>query len=458
MELRPYQLDALKAIHKEFKKSNRQYVKMPTGSGKTITFLAYAREHYKRILVIVPSRELLRQVSDTASIKYESFEITRKGAGYSEKPTSEWIMNKDGTFSPSYHIHICIINSIRGSYLDYLTKIDFDLIIIDEAHHTQAKSYSRFIEIYSRIHPKTKFLGVTATPDRTDGKMLDEILYKCTFELNIEEMIHKKYLSDIEGYNIKTNIDITDIDDHNGDFSISQLYKKLCTDNRNNLIVETYKREFLDRKTLIFCINIEHSKEICRLLKKQNIASLHIDGTMKTNKRHEILSQFRDGTIKVLCNCQLLTEGFDEPSIDGIILGRPTRSKSLFTQMIGRGLRINPGKKNCKIVDIVDNHKTLAGFNSLLTECKFPEKPSFKNLKELREYVGEESLKITEFIITRVNLLNDKAIDSIQATDSTIEYLEENKITYFEPLTFEEGSFLVWENELKKRIKHGNNS
>ncbi len=443
LKLRSYQNDAIEAINKTFKNEFRQYVEMPTGSGKTITFLSYARKHHKNILIIVPSQQLLHQVVESALLLYEPWEISRKGAGYNEECA---------------FLHVCIINSIRGDYLDYLAKEKHDLIIIDEAHHSQSPSYQRLIKNKLNFHleKSMRFLGVTATPDRADGKLLDEILYKCSFKLNVKDLIKQKHLSDIEGYSVKTKIDLSEIDDRNGDFSLFQLYNKLCIESRNNMIVDLCCNDMKNRKTLIFCINIKHSKEINSLLQKKGIASAHIDGTKKNNSRESILDSFRKDEISVLTNCQLLTEGFDEPSIDGIILARPTRSIALFNQMIGRGLRNFPGKKNCKIIDVVDNHKSLAGFNNIICDVKYPGIQKFNSIEEIQKHISNEMFKISEFSLERSNLLFTNYLSEINPTQSMYEYLEDNNILHYSP-TFDEANFLIWMNELKKEYVNGYN-
>lgn len=444
MKLRNYQADAIKAIVKGFNCGNKQYIVMPTGSGKTITFLSYASKNHSKILIIVPSKELMRQVYETSLNFYHKSEISRKGDKFDEKISK---------------LHICIINSIQGKHLTDLLRAGFDLIIIDECHHSQSKSYKKLLKGLSDLYEYSdyKVLGVTATPNRRDGKLLEEILHTCTFKLSIESMIESGNLSDIEGFNVKTKIDLKDIDDHNGDFSLLQLYNKLCTESRNNLIIDIYKKEMIERKTIIFCINIKHSKIITQLLKSCGISAAHIDGTMNAIERNAILTSFRNGEISVICNCQLLTEGFDEPSIDGIILARPTKSSSLFIQMIGRGLRLFPGKKNCKIIDIVDNHKKLAGFNSLLSELNSHESgiseiEKFGSFKEVKEHFLQERLKVIEFSIEKIKIFERSGIYEFNATESMIDYLQNNNITYFEPLSFDEASFLIWFDKLKKEI------
>lgn len=446
VSLREYQLDAIAAIEKSFLESDRQFIEMPTGAGKTITFLSYAKKNHWRILIIVPSKELLKQVHDSALLFYHKSEISRKGNGHDEKPQK---------------LHICIINSVKGAYLSFLKQQYFSLVIIDEAHHVQANSYKRLIEsivkeqeifkeTIKELNGPTQFLGVTATPDRADGKILEDLLYIKSYKIEIEELIQNRFLSDIEGYLVRTDIDLSEVDDHNGDFSISQLYKKLSTDTRNNLILNTCKTEMKDRKTLVFCINIKHSIEIAEALNDMGISAEAIYGTMKEDKKASILSSFRRGEISCLCNCQLLTEGFDEPSINGILLARPTRSRGLFLQMIGRGLRICPGKINCKIIDIVDNHRSLMGFNNILEPEKYKEIKEFKSILDIRNHIHQEQIESIETKILRVDFFNNKKIDQVDALDCMLEYLDINMIKYHGFLSFHEASFLIWHNELKK--------
>jgi ATP-dependent helicase IRC3 len=439
MNLRPYQIEAIEQITKTFEDQQRQFIEMPTGSGKTITFLTYASQNHMRILVIVPSKELLKQVYESTLMFYHSSHVSRKGDIYNESPAE---------------LHICIINSLRGDYLKYILTFSFDLCIIDEAHHSQADSYKRLI---NNLPTSCNILGVTATPDRLDGSFLKDILDVCSFKIEVFNLIRDGYLCDLEGFTVKTHIDISDVDDHNHDFSINQLFKKLSTQKRNDLIIDICKKEMIGRKTLIFCLNVEHTKQISDLLKKENLSSAHINGKMKSPERNSILSAFRNGEISYLCNCQLLTEGFDEPSIDGVVLARPTKSRTLFNQMIGRGLRIYPGKMNCKIIDIADTHRNLKAFNSIFSNEKYKEISSFKSIKDIKTHIDSEIFDSSEFLIERANLIGELPYKNIYAMGSMIDYLENNNIPYIEPLMFDEASFLIWMHELQKEFINVNN-
>ncbi len=435
MQLRPYQLDAISCIKSTFKTKERQFIVLPTGAGKTITFLQYAKENHERILIIVPSRQLLNQVYETALLFFEEDEISRKGDRYSENPSK---------------VHICIINSINDKYREFITGQYFDLVVIDEAHHIQAKLYKKCLDKFVFA---PKFLGVTATPSRSDGKLLEELLHCCSFQITVEELIEQKYLSDVEGYRVKTNIDISDVDSHNGDFSITELYKRLSCDSRNRLIVDICQKEMKERKTLIFCINVKHAKEISKLLNENGLSCKAIYGEMPSYQKEYILRSFREGNIQFLTNCQILTEGFDEPSISGILLARPTRSRSLFLQMIGRGLRIFTGKENCKIVDIVDSHRSISGFNNILVENKYEEMERFYGIKDLRKHVKNEIEQCIESTIVRTNLFYNNNINQFPLTKSMEEYIQQHGILYAGTLSINEATFLIWYNELKEEHK-----
>lgn len=434
LKLRPYQYHVIDCIKKAFESTNKQYIVMPTGAGKTFSFLSYAKDNHKKILVIVPSIELLNQVYDSALFFFDKGHVSRKGGDFEGKIQD---------------VHICTIQSTRNGYIDKLKEKGFDLIIIDEAHHSLADSYQRLISV---LEDDNYFLGVTATPERSDG-VLENVLKLRSCNIEIHDLIEQGFLSDLEGYRIKTHIDINDVDSHNGDFSINELYKKLCTDKRNQIVLDAYKKLLYDRKTLVFCINIKHSQMLCKLFNDQGISSMHIDGSMDSAERKKILDVFRAGAISCLFNCQLLTEGFDEPSVDGLILARPTRSRALFRQMIGRGLRTFPGKENCIAVDIADSHRSTKGFTSITNEESYFHQPEhFSGIKSLREHINREEISHVETSIERADLIAHSPIRETQATFSMKEYIEKNGL-YLDPmLDFDEGAFIVWYNELKKEI------
>ena len=279
---------------------------------------------------------------------------------------------------------------------DEIFSQNFDLIVIDEAHHSECKTIQRFLKTYRKAHKPCKILGVTATPERADEKSLLNTFDKLTFSKDIFWMIKNNYLCDIEAYRIKTNQTFND-SIQNSDFCPNFL-KVLDNDSRNSLIYKTFVENCSNKKTIIFCININHCEKIAQFFQKNSIKSSAIHGGLTKNAREKILSDFRSGDIQVLTNCQLLTEGFDEPSIEAIIIAKPTRSKSLYSQMIGRGLRTFPKKSMCYLYELTDNSHKICNFLCLNPSMTFDSQVSYKNGSKL------SSLQENEIVLEEINL------------------------------------------------------
>ncbi|MFC1476696.1 DEAD/DEAH box helicase [Fibrobacterota bacterium] len=168
------------------------------------------------------------------------------------------------------------------------------------------------------------------------------------------EMIHNGFLSPVTGYRIETDIDLSNVGMRMGDFVSSQLSGAVNISQRNKIVVEVFHKLLANKQTLVFCVDVAHAKNLAHSFLQAGISCSSLTGDLHTRERKSILSDFTNKKTQVLTNCMVLTEGFDEPSIDGIILARPTKSSVLYTQMIGRGTRLHPGKKNVTIIDIVD--------------------------------------------------------------------------------------------------------
>jgi len=232
----------------------------------------------------------------------------------------------------------------------------FLLIVVDEAHHAVAKTYTRILEYFDLFHPETNKLlvGFTATPKRGDGIGLDEIFEEIVYSRTLPEMIEEGYLAPVAGYRVETDIDLSGVKVRMGDFVTSQLSRAVNVKTRNELIVEVYKSFLKNKKTLIFCVDVEHAHHLAAAFNENRIPAAAITGNTESANRARIREEFHSGKLDVLTNCMVLTEGYDEPSVMGIILARPTRSQLLYIQMIGRGTRLYPGKQNVTIIDIVD--------------------------------------------------------------------------------------------------------
>ncbi|MCD6296812.1 MAG: DEAD/DEAH box helicase family protein, partial [Deltaproteobacteria bacterium] len=228
--------------------------------------------------------------------------------------------------------------------------------VVDEAHHATAKTYQRILKYLGVFDPNTRKLlvGFTATPKRGDGQGLDAVFQEIVFSRSLPELISEGYLSPVAGYRVETDIDLSRVKTRMGDFVVSHLSQAVNVEQRNHLVVEVFRSRLKERKTLCFCVDVAHAHSLADVFKAEGIPAGAISGDMEGSARTKILNDFSHGRIRVLANCMVLTEGYDEPSVEGIILARPTKSTLLYTQMIGRGTRLHPGQDNVMVVDIVD--------------------------------------------------------------------------------------------------------
>ncbi len=349
--LRDYQQECVDTIIEKFKELDSQLVQLPTGSGKTIILWHFLKAIGKSAVIIAPSNELTEQLYDTGCDVIGEKDIYLKNKSY---------------FPVHMPKYLIMTNASAISELKIDRKklpIRYEYLIIDEAHKSQAKMNSKLIENYK--NHGVKILGLTATPERLDGKSLLNSFQELTFSRNIIDLIKQNHLVDIICFQIKTEMKIpVEIRSFNGDF-LQSILKYLDTDERNKIIIDTYQKYCQTKKTLIFCLTISHAKKINDILKKKGVNSGVVYGEMPKERRKSIINAYRNGDIDVLCNCQILTEGFDDPGIENIIISRPTKSKALFCQMIGRGLRPYPNKKSCNIYNMGDNIHNIVSFNVL---------------------------------------------------------------------------------------------
>lgn len=347
LKLRDYQNESIQAIIAHINKGiTRQLVVLPTGSGKTIVFCDLIKNHFSnsRVLILAHRDELIQQAKE----KYDFIAGNSNNIGImagSDKDISK-------------QITIASVQTLKN-YLkaDYFKPDAFDLIVCDEAHHATANSYLKIFNYFGVMNNKTILIGFTATPTRYDQRELGSLFTKIVYQKTILEMINHKpaYLCKPVGMAVNTNIDMSSVRTSMGDFRQNDLESCLDTPERNQAIIDIYKRLCPDDKAIIFCINKQHARNITDLFIKNKIKCGYIDANTSHKDRKLILKNFSKGKIKVLCNIAVLTEGFDEPGIQAVILARPTKSEALYVQMIGRGLRLHPDKQFCKIIDIVDN-------------------------------------------------------------------------------------------------------
>lgn len=236
--------------------------------------------------------------------------------------------------------------------LDY-PKDYFKAIVIDEAHHAAAQTYRRIVDYFDCPF----LLGVTATPQRSDNTRLIDVFQEIVYYKSIQDLISEGYLCHLVGYRIKTGTDISKVEIQNGDYNQSQLEEEINTPQRNNSVVAAYNDLAPASKAIVFAAGVDHAGSLAASFAKHSIPAKVIIGTTPADERSQILSDFKSGKTKVIVNVGVLTEGFDEPSLETIIIAKPTRSTLLYTQIVGRGTRIHDGKPHCTIIDMSDTTK-----------------------------------------------------------------------------------------------------
>lgn len=334
MALRPYQLNAVKAVHKEWDSGNKNtLVVMPTGTGKTIVFSQIVKDQVakgEKVLILAHREELLKQAADKLKASSGMESALEKAANTS--------------IGSGLDVVVGSVQTLRQkSRLEKFSKDYFGTIIIDEAHHSAADSYKNILEYFNQA----KVLGVTATPDRADMKSLSDVFDSLAFEYKLPEAINDGYLCKIRTKTIPLKVDISKVHTLAGDFNPNELGQAL--DLYLEAIADSIVKECKGRKTVIFTPLVRISQRLNELLKDRGVNTVEVNGSSKD--REEILKDFESGKYDAMTNAMLLTEGWDCPSVDCIICLRPTKSRSLYAQIVGRGTRLCKGKDNLLILD-----------------------------------------------------------------------------------------------------------
>ena len=317
LKLRDYQQECHNLI--ETLEPGSYLIQMATGLGKTATFATLKRKG--RVLVLAHREELVTQ-----PVKYYDCPVGIEMANHK---------------SNGENVVIASVQSIIHR-LDKFKPDDFDMIITDEAHHAAAKSYRKVYEYFKpRLH-----LGFTATPNRGDNVRLDDIYQDIIFERDIKWAIQNKYLTDIYCMRVNIGYDISKVARRMGDFAPGELEEAMNQDVLNEAIAEAYYKH-AKGQTLIFACSVNHAEEIAAKIPGA------VAVTAKTKNRDELIKKFTNREIPCLVNCMIFTEGTDMPLVETVMIARPTSNSSLYTQMVGRGLRLYPGKEKLTLIDLV---------------------------------------------------------------------------------------------------------
>ena len=336
MELRKYQSEAKEAVFVEWDKGNlKTLLVLPTGCGKTIVFAKVTEECVRRgerVLVLAHRGELLTQAAD------KIFKST--GLGCAVEKAEESCLNS------WYRVVVGSVQTLmREKRLANFPYDYFDTIIIDEAHHSISDSYQKVIDHFS----DAKILGVTATPDRGDMKNLGQVFDSLAYEYTLPRAIKEGYLSPIKAQTIPLKLDLSGVSTQAGDFKASDIDTAL--DPYLMQIADEMKKYCANRKTVVFLPLVKTSQKFTQILNSKGFRAAEVNGN--SIDRTEVLKEFEEGKYNVLCNSMLLTEGWDCPSVDCVIVLRPTKVRSLYCQMVGRGTRLCEGKTELLLLDFL---------------------------------------------------------------------------------------------------------
>ena len=335
MELRPYQNEAVEAVKNEWKAGHRKtLLVLPTGCGKTICFAKVVADTVRdggRALILAHRGELLQQAADKL----------KRSTGIDSALDKADSHGADSMFP-------VVVGSIqtlmRENRLQEYDPDHFRTIVVDEAHHALSESYKKVLGYFN-----ANVLGVTATPDRGDMKNLGEYFESLAYEYTLPKAIREGFLCPIKAQTIPINIDLTKVRTQQGDYATGDLGSAL--EPYLEQIADTLAEKYAHRKMVVFLPLVAISQHFCQLLKDRGLDALEVNGNSKD--REEVLQRFDSVKSGVLCNSMLLTEGWDCPSVDCIVVLRPTKIRSLYCQMIGRGTRLCKGKDHLLILDFL---------------------------------------------------------------------------------------------------------
>ena len=342
-ELRPYQQQARDRIHAEWENGHtRTLLVLPTGTGKTIVFASVAADQVRaghRVLILAHRGELLEQAADKLQRSTGLVSAVEKA---------------DATcLNTWFRVVVGSVQTLqRTARLERFPQDYFGTIIIDEAHHAITDGYRRILDYFSGA----KVLGVTATPDRGDMRNLGEVFDSLAFEYKLTDAIKEGYLCKIMAQTIPLQLDITSVTMSGGDYAVGDLGTAL--DPYLEQIAAEMARRCKSRKTVVFLPLIKTSQKFRDLLNTYGFRAAEVNG--QSDDRRQVLADFDAGKYNVLCNSMLLTEGWDCPSVDCVVVLRPTKVRSLYSQMVGRGTRLSPGKTDLLLLDFLwmtDKHE-----------------------------------------------------------------------------------------------------
>ena len=346
--LRYYQFENKLKIYNEWQNCKSVMLQMPTGTGKTRLFVSIVNdilacrmhdEIVPSILLLVHRKELVNQIAETLASYGLEYGIIQAGA-------------EESRFC---HIQVASVQTLVRR-LQRWGRVRFEFIIIDEAHHTPSPTYMKILDAFS----DSKLLGVTATPHRLDYWGFAHIFDKLIVSPDPMEFIKSGFLSNYDYYSVPPECPIVDeinaIPIEKGDFAEDSLIRLLDCGSIRSQVVDSYMKYGCGKKAIVYTINKAHNKHLCEEYQKRGINAVTIDCDTPQSERKQLLDEFKRGKIQIICNVNILSEGFDCPDVEVVQITRPTYSLSMYLQQVGRGLRVFPGKDKSMFIDNVGSY------------------------------------------------------------------------------------------------------
>ena len=407
--LRPYQVNGLHSIRAKFAKGiRRQLVSMPTGSGKTVLFANIPTLQgvpAGQMLVLAHREELLEQAAAKIAHWNPSLSVSiEQGERYA---------------NPSADILISSVATLGRKVSKRRERFNWDNIricIVDEAHHATASTYRTILETggFLADNPNKLLVGVTATPNRADGTPLADIFEEIVYHYSLRQAITDGWLCDLTAIRVDTRASLDWVRTTAGDFNLKDLAEAVNTSQRNKIITQAWRENAVNRQTIVFCVDIQHSVDMAAMFQAIGVKAEAVWGD--DPQRAEKLSRHNAGETQVLANCAVLTEGYDSPIVACVVLARPTKSSLLYQQMIGRGTRLFDNKPNCLIMDCFDQ----TGRHSLSSLPSLLGMPAELNLRGQSAIATIKALENVEREYPHINLDELRDITKLQEFIQTV--------------------------------------
>jgi len=351
LKLRPYQREALDATYAAWDSGMQSpAVVLPTGMGKTVIFshmaVEYIKAYDKRVVVLVHRDELADQAIDKIRSVAPHLDVGKVKAEENETEA---------------HVLVCSVQTIsRPKRLAQLPK-DIGLVIVDECHHAAAETYRTVLRalVWSKPVKNAVCVGFTATLARGDKVGLGDVWNDAVYRRSIPYAISNGFLTDVKGKSVSlSGLDLNTVKRSRGDYSEGALGQALENSDMSEALPKAYLEYAADRPGVVFTPTVATAHQVCEAFNASGIRSAIISGSTPRGERQKIYEAFRKGSLQVLVNCMVLTEGFDAPWASCAVIARPTQSQPLFVQMVGRVLRPWPGKTDALILDVVGASET----------------------------------------------------------------------------------------------------